>query len=232
MDEAEAKELVDKIMGQVFGFQNPLTLDQVMQKFAFDIRLPQQVFDMVSNQPTWAQSTGAPKFMTFQSMLDAPDGNWLRPKRPLNGIEDMLAAWSEINEMATERQLDSLNVGQSDNIYSSENIFRSMDIHDSKNIVFSDGVMDGCEYVLASQRAQASTFCIRLEDSSKCSNSFNVQWSNSISNSLFISNATKLQDCMFCSNINSQQYMIANMQFTKEEYMQYREMVVRWILTG
>lgn len=43
MDEVAAKELVDRIIGQIFGFQNPLTLEQVKEKFAFDIRLPHEV---------------------------------------------------------------------------------------------------------------------------------------------------------------------------------------------
>lgn len=37
MNAQEAKVIVDKIVGQVFGYQNPLTLEQFMQKFAFDV---------------------------------------------------------------------------------------------------------------------------------------------------------------------------------------------------
>ncbi len=43
MDATKAKEIADKIVGQIFGFQNPYSLEQFINKFAFDVRLPQQV---------------------------------------------------------------------------------------------------------------------------------------------------------------------------------------------
>ena len=232
MNEQQAKEIVDKVIGQIFGYQNPFTLEQVQQKFAFDIRLPQQVYDSIDNTPTWAQSTNPTKFMTLEKNFTMPDGYWNKPKKPLTTIEEVLAAWNEINFTTTERQIDSLNIAQSDNIYSSENVFRSQDINQSKNIVFSDGVQAGCEYIVAGQRSQASMFCLRLEDSAKCSNSFNVSWSNSITNSFFIHDARDLQDCMFCSHLSSKRFCIANMQFEEAEYIKIRDMVIRWILTS
>lgn len=232
MDEAQAKIVVDKTIGQVFGFQNPLSMEEVLQKFAFDVSLPQQVVDSLTGDPTWAQSTNPTKFISFKNIIEQPEGTWDRPKKPLNSIEDILTAWNDINEMATERHLDSINIGQSDNIYGSENIYRSQDIHNSKNIVFCDSIMVQSEYMLACQRSNSSTFCIRIEDSSKCSNSFNVQWCSNIVNSFFISDASDLQDCMFCSHIKSRRFMIANMQFEEAEYRKIKDMVVRWILTN
>lgn len=236
MDEHKAKEIADKVIGQVFGFQNPLTLEQIQQKFAFDVRLPQQVFDYLRNEPTWAQSTNPAKFVKLEDAFNNPNnpetGDWMQPKQPINSIEDILSAWNNVNAMATERQLDSLNVAQSDNIYSSENIWRSQDISASKNILFSDGVQNGCEFIIAGQRSNSSSFCIRLEDSSQCSNSFSVSWSSGIVNSFFISDAKDMQDCMFCSHLNTKQYCIANMQFERDEYFRIKDMVMRWILTG
>lgn len=232
MDDKQAKAIVDKIIGQVFGFQNPLSLEEVMQKFAFDVKLPQQVFDSTNGQPTWAQSTNPSKFITFQNALNTPEGHYSnRPPKKLNSMEDILAAWNEINEMATERVIDSINVAESDCVYGSENIYRSQNINRSKNVLFSDTITDA-EFILASQRSEASTFCIRVEDSGKCSNSFNIQWCNSIVNCFFISDANTLQDCMFCSHLNNKRFCVANMQFSEEEYYRLRDMVVRWILTG
>jgi hypothetical protein len=234
MTEAQAKEVVDKIIGQVFGFQNPLTLEQTLQKFAFDIRLPQQVVDITTGQPTWAQSTNPTRFLSFENIMKKEQDAYLRPARQLNTIEDILAAWNEINEMTSERYLDSINIGQSDNIYGCENVFRSQDIHNSKNIVFCDGIgaTGGCEYLLACQRSGASTYCIRIEDSGECTNSFNVQWCKYVSNSLFISDGTKLQDCMFTSHLSNKRFMVANMQFDEAEYRRLRDIVARWILTA
>ncbi|MCA9330272.1 hypothetical protein KDA11_06495 [Candidatus Saccharibacteria bacterium] len=233
MNEQEAKELIDKIIGQVFGFQNPLTLEQAMQKFAFDIRLPQQVVDSSTGQATWAQSTSPTRFISFENALNKPQDAYVRSARQLNSIEDILGAWSEINEMTTERYLDSINIAQSDNIYSSENVFRSQDIRGSKNVIFCDGLAQGgCEFVLACQRSSNLSFCIRVEDSSQCSNSFNVQWCKNIVNSMFISDAQNMQDSLFCSHITNKRFMVANMQFDETEYRRLRDIVARWILTA
>lgn len=231
MDANAAKAIADKIIGQVFGYQNPLSLEQIQAQFAFDVRLPQQVFDSLTNKPTWAQSTNPAKFVSFGFTFEQPEDYWMREKRPINSMQDIMNYWNETNYMATERYLDSLNVAESDNVRQSENVYRSQDVGNSKNILFTDGTIDS-EYLMASQRSGVSTYCIRLEDSTQCSNSFNVSWSQKITNSLFIQDCSNLQDCMFCSHLNSKQYCIANMQFTEEEYKKIRDMVVRWILSG
>lgn len=226
-----AKGIADKIIGQVFGYQNPLTLEQIQAKFAFDVRLPQQVFDMRTNEPTWAESANPAKFVSFANTWKYPENFYERPKRPINSMQDILQFWAETNEMSTERYLDSLNVAESDDVRKSENVYRSLNIEGSKNILFTDGAIN-CEFLIATQRSQSSNFCIRLEDSGECSNSFSVNWSSKIANSMFIQDCNSMQDSMFCSHMSSKQYCIANMQFTEAEYKQYRDMVVRWILTG
>lgn len=232
MNEAAAKEILDKIIGQVFGYKNPLSLEQVMQKFAFDIRMPQQVYDSTTNEPTWAQSTNPNKFITMDNAHNrSSEDDWLVPKRPLNGLEDILAAWAETNLMATERQIESINIAASDNVYYSENVYRSTDITKSKNVLFCDAA-NLSEYVVACQRSNALNFCIRTEDSKTCSNSFNVIWSSKVANCFFVQDCYDLTDCMFCAHITSKQYCIANMQFEQAEYLQLKEMVVRWILTS
>ena len=232
MDETVAKQILDKIVGQVFGYQNPLSLEQFRTKFAFDVKLPQQVYDTTTNEATWASSTNPSKFMSFSNTLKQPEEYWAKPKRPINSIQDILTYWNETNYMATERYLDSLNVAQSDDIRHSENIFRSQDVESSKNIIFCESVRPGSEFLVASQRCQASNFCIRLEDSGETSNSFSVSWSTKISNSFFIQDCANMQDCMFCSHLNSKQFWIANMPFEEAEYRQIKDMVIKWILTG
>jgi hypothetical protein len=232
MNETKAKEIVDKVIGQIFGFQNPLTLDQVYQKFAFDVRLPQQVYDSTTNQPTWAQSTNPTKFITMQNAWDKQDrGEWDVPKHPLNNLQDILTAWNAINFTATERQIDSQNVAKSDNIYFSENVYRSVDVHRSKNIVFSDAAIDS-EFIVATQRSNTSSFCMRLEDSQKCSNSFSVSWSEGVVNSFFIHDSKDVQDSIFCSHVTGKRFCVANMQFEEEDYKKIKNMVIRWVLTG
>lgn len=236
MNQQEAKEILDKVIGAISGYQNPFSLEEAMQKFAFDLRLPQLVYDSTTQEPTWASSVNPSKFMTLSNTMKSktdPEGgvDWMKEKEPIAGIEDILLAWSKANFTTTERMIDSLNVGESDNIYASENIYRSCDIHSSKNVLFSEGVTN-MEYVVASSRSQTSSFCIRVEDSQLCSNSFNVIWSAKIANSFFIQDCYDLMDCMFCSHISGKQYCIANMQYTKEEYQILKVDVIRWIFTS
>ena len=231
MDANAAKVILDKIVGQVFGYQNPFTLEQFVAKFAFDIRLPQQVYDSTTNEPTWAASANPSKFITYKNALEKPADYWVRPKRAITSVQDIMTFWSETNYTATERYLESLNVLESDDVRHSENVYRSQDVEGSKNILFTDGSVNN-EYLAACQRSQVSTFCIRLEDSTQCSNSFSVSWSNKVSNSMFIQDCFNMQDCMFCSHLNSKQYYIANMPYEEAEYRKIRDMVVRWVLTS
>ena len=232
MSPEEAKEVLDKVVGSVFGYQNPLSLDEAMQKFAFDLRLPQQVQDYTTGEATWALSVNPSKFISSKNLkLKSQETDWMIPKREINSVEDIITAWAETNATATERSIESENIGQSDAINACENVFRSMDIRDSKNVIFSDGG-NNLEYVVAVSRSKTSSFCIRLEDSQLCSNSFNVIFSAKVTNSFFIQDCFDVMDCMFCSHLSGKRFCIANMQYTEEEYKVIKEKVVRWILTS
>lgn len=237
MDQQRAQALLDTTISQVLGYQNPLSLEQFMAKFAFDIRLPQPVTDSTDNRQTWAQSANPSKFIRMDNARGielagaSADTDYLRPSRPLDSMPDILQAWNEINYTTTERLKDSMNVAESDSIAYSQNVYRSQDIRRSKNILFSDG-LDTCEFVAASQRSGNSTFCIRLEDSGECNNCFGVSWSGKLSNCLFMHDCGDMQDSMFCTNISGKRFCIANMQYSEADYRRIRELVVRWILTG
>ncbi len=232
MNASEAKKILDKVIGQIFGYQNPLTLEQVMKKFAFDVRLPQQVYDSTDGSQTWASSTNPARFISMENARhnEVSDTEGLYPKEPINSLQDLLEKWNRVNLTTTERSIDSLNIAECDNIIKSENVYRSQDIRRSKNILFSDGVEDS-EFIVAGQRCGGNTFCMRIEDSGECSNSFEVSWSSRITNCFFIHDASDMQDSMFCSNIKGKRFCIANMQFEEEEYMKIRQQVIQWILS-
>ncbi len=231
MNTKEAQAILDKIIGQITGYKNPLSLEQFLQKYAFDVELPVQVNDSTTGEVTWSQSVNAAKFITLaNSRKRIALDDWKVEKRPLNSIEDILAAWNEINFTTTERQIDSINVAESDNVYSSENVFRSQDVTRSKNILYCDGAMDS-EFVVASQRSNTSNYCARLEDAQNCSGSFSVSWSGGIVSSLFIHDSADLFECMFCSGIKGKKFCIANMQFDEAEYRRLKDMVIRWMLS-
>ncbi len=231
MDATQAKEILDKTIGQIFGYQNPLSLEQAMNKFAFDLRLPQQVYDGTDNQPTWASSVNPTRFITLDNARKRSEiDDWMLPPRPLSSLQEVIVAWAETNFTTTERHIDSVNVAESDAVYGSENVYRSSDVTASKNILFCDSVQRS-EFLVASQRSQTSTFCIRAEDSKECSNSFNVIWSGKVTNSFFVQDCYDLFECMFCSHISSKQFCIANIQFEEEEYYRLKQEVIKWILT-
>lgn len=232
MSDKEAKELLDKIVGSVFGYQNPLTLEQARQKFAFDLRLPQQVYDATTNQPTWASSANPSRFISpsTKEKMDS-ESDWMQPKQQLKNIEDILNAWQQTNYTLSERSINSTNIAKSDSINNCENVYMSVDIRNSKNVLLSEGG-DSLENVVAISRCGAISNSIRIEDSGLCMNSFSVVWSQKISNSFFIQDCVDLMDCMFCSHIQGKQYCIANMQYTEEEYNRYKQLVTHWILTS
>ena len=68
MNKDVAQEILDKVVGTVFGYKNPLNLEQAMQKFAFDLRLPQQVYDSVDGSATWAISVNPSKFISLDNV--------------------------------------------------------------------------------------------------------------------------------------------------------------------
>lgn len=232
MNATLAKEILDKVVGAVFGYQNPLTLEQAMEKFAFDLNLPQQVYDSTTGQPTWASSVNPTRFITMENSLKRAEiDEWMLPKQQLSSIEDMLTAWSETNYTTTERQIESIGIAESDSVNNCENIYRSALLRQCKNMLFSRGCND-CEYVVAGSESKTSSFSIRVEDSQLVSNSFNVIWSAKVSNSFFIQDCYDVSDCMFCSHIAGKQYCIANMQFEKEEYERLKLEVIKWIFNS
>lgn len=232
MNDTKALEIVNKIFNSVFDKDSPYNLDELLEKMAFDVRIPKEVRDSTTNEITWANSINSHRFITNKNMehKDTTEG-WMQPKKKFSNLQELITIWNQINLTTTERVYDSINVCKSDTIYRCENIYRSSDCSDSKNIIYSDSCGNS-EYLLASQRSGNCSFSIRCDDSKNCSNSYNVICSNRISNSLFIQDCFDLHECMFCSHIASKSYCIANMQFESEEYFAIKKMIIEWILTS
>ncbi|MCI8346386.1 MAG: hypothetical protein HFJ12_00370 [Bacilli bacterium] len=232
MSDEKTLEIVNKIFKNVFGRENHNSLDEILEKFAFDIKLPKKVRDSVTNEITWADSINSGKYITLENMQakDQKDG-WMVEKREVNNLEDLVRIWNSINLTTTERVYDSENVAKSDTIYGCENVYRSTDCRGSKNMIFCDSC-GSSEFLLASQRSGSSSFCIRTDDSKDCSNSYNVVCSNKIMNSFFIQDCFDLYECIFCSHIASKKYCIANMQFEEEEYFLIKNSIIDWILNS
>lgn len=232
MNEISALEIVNKIFNSVFEKDNNYSLDVLLEKFAFDVKLPKQVNDSTTNEITWADSINSERFITNENIKKRDENEgWMLQKREINNLQELIDIWNTINLTTTERVYDSLNVAKSDTIYGCENVYRSTDCRNSKNIIYCDSC-GNCEFLLASQRSGSCTFCIRTDDSKDCSNSYNVICSNKVSNSLFIQDCFNLYECMFCSHIASKKFCIANMQFEEQEYYEIKKLIIEWILNS
>lgn len=232
MNDKKALEIVDKIYKMVFDRKCELSMEELLEKFAFDINLPKEVRDSTTNEVTWADSVSSTSFITLYNMekIDINEG-WMKKREDINSLEDIIRLWKRINLTTTERVYDSLNVTKSDTIYSSENIYRSTDLNSCKNAIYSDSCVNS-EYIMASNRSTCCNFCIRTDDSKDCSNSYSVICSNKVSNSLFIQDSFNLYECMFCAHIANQKFCIANMQFEEDEYYALKKIIIDWILSS
>lgn len=230
MNQTQIKTTANKIFQAVFQRDNPYNLDELKQKFAFDVVLPVVVTDSTTGETTYTSLPNAEKYITNTNSdrYDEKQG-WLRPHRSMSTMEDLLAAWSEINLTTTERVYNSENVTASDPIYESVNVYNSTNCNGCKNILFCDGTHRS-EFALACQRSGNCNFCIRVDDSNACTNSYNVICSAKISDSLFIQDCGNLHECIFCSHISDHEFCIANMQFEKDEYYYLKSQIINWIL--
>ncbi len=226
----QALEIIQKIFSNVFSCDNPYSLGEILEKMAFDVKLPKKVFDSTTNEMTWADSIHFSSFITQSNMEKKDyDTGWMLPKVKVDSLDQVISIWQSINFTTTERVSNSSNVSLSDTIYGCCNVYHCTNCSSSKNIIYCDSCSE-VEFLLASQRSTLSSFCIRVDDSINCSNSYNVIWSNKVSNSFFIQDCFDLYECIFCSHIANKKYCIANMQFEKEEYFQIKRAIINWIL--
>ena len=232
MNDTKALEIINKIFNNVLNKDNIYNLDELLEKYAFDVKLPKQVNDSVTNEITWADSINSGKFITNKNMeLKESKNGWMLPKKEINNLQELIDIWNTVNFTTTERVYDSIDVVKSDTIYRCENVYRCSDCNDSKNIVYCDSCANS-NFLLASQRSSSSNFCIRCDDSKDCSNSYNVICSNKVKNSYFIQDCFDLYECMFCSHIASKRFCIANMQFEEQEYYEIKKVITDWILNS
>ncbi len=230
MDTKEVMKVIDNCFLYIFGEKNSYSFDEIISKFAFDVRLPKKVLDSITGEETWASSVNSAKYITQDNMrrYDEKTG-WMLKKQNVRNLKELLEIWKKTNYTTTQRLYDCVNVSQSDPMYSSENAFRSSDCRKCKNIIFCDGCADS-DNLIASQRSAGCSYGLRIADSGNCINSYNVICSNKISNSYFIQDCNNLHECIFCSHIANKKYCIANMQFEIEEYKIIKKAIIKWIL--
>jgi len=233
MDTTKAQSTADFIIKDIFGVENTFSLEQLKTKFAYDLKLPQKVTCDMSGQETYVhdERTQASWKHVKQSFLESKlaDEDMMRPKRPIDSMDDILKYWEEVNYLTSEKVLNSKDVFKSDGIIGSSNVYESSMIFNSKNILLSRNNFNS-NYLIASDGNNGCNIGIRLFDNQFCTSSYEVNFSNKISKSLFITDCFDMFECMFCFFTRSKKYCIANMQYEKEEYFKIKKMVIDWIL--
>lgn len=228
MNEKIAKEILDVIVGRVFGYQNPYSLEQAMTQFAFDVRLPQEVRRGDAEGATWAAAMRQGKHVPFDVIQAQGFSPKTRTDDSLESLEKIIGAWGAEHRIATERMINSDAVAESDGVYNSRNVYRSIDVRKSHDILFSDGV-DSCEYVVAGQTSKACATSIRVEDSKRVKDSFSVHWSSDVESSMFIQDSFQLKNCLFCSQLSNAEFHVANQPVSPEEFYKIKDQVIRWV---
>jgi hypothetical protein len=230
MDEAKAKHIVDYVFRDVFGVDNDLSLDEVRERFAFDLELPQKAKGALTGEEVWTISENKDRVIGRKAFMGLmKNGEWMTERKPIGSMGDLLRLWDGINYSQGNRSEDSTEVAESDNVYHSSSVYRSTETLHSQNIVFSNNNF-GCDYLVASSDNSKCTLGVRVRKSVLCSSGFEISASNRVSKSMYVRGSTDLFECIFCSQLRSKRYCIANMQFEKDEYLKLKGMIVEWTL--
>lgn len=228
MDTKEAKKIVDYVFMDVFGVENPLSLDEAREVFAYDIPLPEKVKAYGGDDYTWGIFDRNDRVVPFTHLLEkSGKTDFMQPKKSLGSMSELLKEWDKLNYHVGGRYLDSKDILESDGIYESSNIYRSSLQFGCQNIVYCYQNANS-KYLVASRDNGASTFGIRFNQNKYCSSGYDVIWSGKVSKSMYIRDSVDLYECLFCSQLRSKKYCIANMQFEKEEYFKIKKMVCEW----
>ncbi len=231
MDEKTAKEIVNYAFKDIFGRDNPFSLDEIKERFAYGIELPRKVKDSMTGGDAWVVGNEDHKVInstTFEEL--AKKDGWMKPKKEIKKLDDALKYWDDIAYFPVERLYkNATDCYGSDHVYASSQIYCSAKIEDSQKMVFCNHMIN-CKYQVASSYTYNSQTGLRNIDSNYSSANFAVVWCTKAAKCMYLSSCIDTYECILCANLVSKKYCIANMQFTKEEYMPIKEALIDWTI--
>lgn len=172
------------------------------------------------------------KFVNQQEVAEGykKDG-WMRSYTKMESMKEVLKKWTEINYVVASRQVNSVEIEESDGVYNSRGVYASSSIFDSKYIMGSRKLFD-CGYLVGCRDDTACLVGAGVRESIYCSKCWEVSWSNKVSRSAFVHDCYDISECLFCSHLRSKKYCVANIQLDKEEYLKIKEMVKEWVISS
>lgn len=215
------KDIYETIWKEVFGGIKQLPIEKFVGLLAEDIDLPKKYTCEKSGKDIFmSEKYKYPRFVHESVMESFAD-----EIEEIKNFDDLVKEVPKIAVFRGNKIMNSEVVEASDHVYSSSYVYNSQHIYMGQKIMFSENCSES-EYLLACRGGSGSNFSIRLFDSSKTANSFEIDWSGNISNSYFIHDCFDLRDCMFCFHIRSKEYCIGNRQYTKEKYLELKKILL------
>lgn len=227
---------MNKVFGEIYktvwedifpGFERP-DIEKFRELYTKDIILPKKYTSAHGGETVYCSPEYGYKRFISSAELEKHrqmDDFMVEPK-PIHSLADVLQEMKDLALFRGSRMLNSDIVEESDDIYSSSYIYGSTHLYSCQKMMFCNNDKTS-EYLLASKGSGDSAFGMRIIDSGGVSHSFDVTWSGKCANSYFCHSSVDLRDCMFCFHLTSKQYCIANMQFTKDEYMKLKDVILR-----
>ena len=231
MTNSQALKLFNQTWQTIFNLPSPFTsLDQIKNQLATHIPLPTPV---ITIDHTTAYTTPT-YFHTPSIFVDFATLNPTTPQSPpsiLPSPDSLIQHWLKNYHYVVNKNINSVHVTASDNVYKSRQVYNSCYIFNSQDILFCRQI-GSSQKLIASYNNDTCTNSIRLSDSLNCSYCFNVSWSNKVSRCLFVHNGYNLFECLFCFNLYSKKYCIANIQFTPEQYYTLKNQILQKLATN
>ncbi len=232
MDKKKAKQFADFAFKDIFNRENPFSLDEMEERFAFGLILPKKEKDSLTGNDVWLTRKTTDKVMQWGGW-DKQDKNGtgtVREGAGIKNMDDLIGSWNKIMYNLAGRSANAIDCIESDSVYDSNELYRCSKAVKSQKCLFCNDIVND-RYCIALTYAWNSTSVIRAVDSrAPLSQSFALNWCGRVSRSMYLSNCMDMYECMFCANLRGKRYCIANMQFTKEEYMPIKEMVIDWTI--
>ena len=90
MDDKTALLIIDKIFQTICEQPKRLSLDELFQKLATDMRLPHSVTDAITGDTTWSITNQSQNFITQSNVSTVDkDKGWIKPRQKINDITEL-----------------------------------------------------------------------------------------------------------------------------------------------